>query len=124
MRTALRQVQGVINELDRNMIRKRLRDGRRVKRERGGYVGGRPPYGYRAEGGELVEDEGEQQVIRRIRDLADSGFSTRAIADVLNAEGETLKSGGRWSHVGLWAVLNPDAARKPRGIRKRPAKSR
>ncbi len=119
MKLALRQIVGVINELERNMINKRLRDGKRVKAERGGYVGGGPPFGYRAEGRELVPDEKEQALIARMRAMHEAGDSTRAIAAQLNAEGITTKRGRPWSHVGAWAVLNPDLARKPRGVRKK-----
>ncbi|MCU1372351.1 MAG: resolvase [Ilumatobacteraceae bacterium] len=51
MRTALRQIVGAIAQLDRALISKRLRDGRRVKAEQGGFVGGAPRYGFRAAGG-------------------------------------------------------------------------
>src|SRR6516165_8608416 len=47
MRTALRKIRGVIAELERAMIAKRMRDGRHLKQERGGYVGGNVPLGYR-----------------------------------------------------------------------------
>jgi len=30
----------------------------------------------------------------------------RAIADDLNSRGVPAKQGGRWSHVGVWRVVN------------------
>jgi DNA invertase Pin-like site-specific DNA recombinase len=38
MRTAMRQMMGVFSQLERGMIAARLRSGRRLKAERGGYA--------------------------------------------------------------------------------------
>jgi hypothetical protein len=46
-----------------------------------------PPFGYRAEGGRLVADEGEQSVIARVRAAKRAGVSTRDIADALRDAG-------------------------------------
>lgn len=56
MRTAFRQMLGVFAQLERGMIRARMDAGRQAKDERGGYVGGAPKMGLRAEGHELVAD--------------------------------------------------------------------
>jgi DNA invertase Pin-like site-specific DNA recombinase len=47
MRKAMRQMIGVFSELERAMITKRMRDGRKHKADAGGYAGGRPALGYR-----------------------------------------------------------------------------
>src|SRR5665213_1740678 len=65
VRTALRQMIGVFAQLERGMISARMRAGRRLKAERGGYAGGRPPFGYRAEGRELVPHPSEFPAIER-----------------------------------------------------------
>jgi DNA invertase Pin-like site-specific DNA recombinase len=109
MRTAMRQMAGVFFQLDRAMIVKRLRDGRRVKAERGGYAHGRPPYGWRAEGGRLVEDSGERAVVDRIALLRGRGRSLRAIAATLDAEGIRPREGARWHPNTLARIL----AREP-----------
>ena len=67
------------------------------KAENGGYAQGGPPYGWRAEGGELVADEGEQQVVKQMRDLQKAGSSLRGIVEVLNSAGIPARR-GRW-HV-------------------------
>ena len=51
------------------------------------------PYGYRAEGGRLVADEGEQAVIARMRAARSRGLTVRAIADQLAAEGVVSRKG-------------------------------
>jgi DNA invertase Pin-like site-specific DNA recombinase len=105
MRTALRQMVGVFAQLERSMISKRLRDGRRHKAEQGGYAYGAPGLGYRAEGGELVADDAEQAVVNRIRELHAAGQSTRQIAATLEAEGHRTKRGGSWQSMTVARVI-------------------
>jgi DNA invertase Pin-like site-specific DNA recombinase len=96
MRTAMRQMVGVFAELDRKLTRKRLEDGRREKALQGGYAGGGPPLGKRAEGKALVDDEDEAATVERIRELHETGASLREICQVLTDEGHATKRGGRW----------------------------
>jgi len=96
MRTAMRQMAGVFTELERRMISKRMADGRQHKADQGGYAGGQPPFGWRVEEGELVEDPVEQETLRRIRQLHADGLSLRQIADALTAEGRSTRRGGAW----------------------------
>lgn len=114
LRTALRQIVGAIAELDRALVIKRLRDGRRVKAEQGGYVAGAPRYGFRAEGGELVEDPAEAFVVERMMALRSSGSSLNAIATVLNCEGVPAKRGGRWTASSVSRVIDPEARERAR----------
>jgi site-specific DNA recombinase len=55
------------------MISLRLKSGRARKAQNGGYAYGGPAYGYRAENGSLVPNEGEQMTLQRIRDLHSGG---------------------------------------------------
>lgn len=96
MRTAMRQMVGVFAELDRKLTRKRLEDGRREKALQGGYAGGGPPLGKRAEGKVLVDDEDEAATVARIGELHRAGKSLREIAATLTEEGRATKRGGRW----------------------------
>jgi DNA invertase Pin-like site-specific DNA recombinase len=114
MRTAMRQLAGVFAQLDRAMIAKRLRDGRRMKAERGGYVAGAPPFGWRAEGGTLVEHPGEQMVIARMRTMRAEGASLNAIADALNSEQVPTKRTGRWSATSVSRIIDPAARDRAR----------
>src|SRR5207249_1053290 len=106
MRTALRQMVGVFAQLERGMIAARLRAGRRLKAERGGFAYGSPPYGWRAIDGELVEDADEQETIARARELRAGGRSLREIARVLDAEARSPRRAARWHSDSLAAVLN------------------
>lgn len=105
MRTAMRQMAGVFAQLDRGLISKRLRDGRKVKAEGGGYAGGRPPLGCRAEGGALVVDPDESRTVERIKGLRQQGLSLRSIASTLTDEGYTPKKSKRWHPESIKRVL-------------------
>lgn len=96
MRTAMRQMAGVFAQLERGMIAFRLRNGKRAKRARGGYIGGEVPFGKQVKDGEFADDAAELTVKAYIHALADKGLSLRAIAGTLNTEGIKPKRGDRW----------------------------
>jgi DNA invertase Pin-like site-specific DNA recombinase len=103
-RTAMRQMRGVFAELDRRLIVKRLRDGRKAKAANGGHVDGPAPYGWRVDEpgpdnphGALVPVPTEQAALARMKALAAQSTSTRQIALVLTAEGHQTRKGGAWS---------------------------
>lgn len=82
-------------EWERNIIGERTRAvlrHKRVKRQ----VYSPTPLGFRREGKQLVEDDGEQQTLDRIRALHRQGVSLNAIARTLNAEGVPTKRGATW----------------------------
>ena len=103
---ALRQMIGVFAQLERGMISARLRSGRLLKAERGGYAGfGAPPYGTRAADGELVPEPSEVRAIERACALRTAGTSLRAIAEILTAEGFTPRRTNRWHPETLRRLL-------------------
>lgn len=97
-RALIRQVLGAVSQYEKSMIALRLRSGRRRKAEKGGYAFGAPPLGMRAEGSELVPDEAEQTVIRRVLVLQADGMSVRGIATTLTAERVPTKRGNPTWH--------------------------
>ena len=103
MRTAMRKMAGVMYELDRRLVVARLRRGRRLKAERGGFAGGGVRYGFTTERKQLVPDQAERDVV--IRRLHRSGLSNRKIADQLNAEQVPAKRGGAWHPTTVARVL-------------------
>ena len=106
MKTALRQMVGVFAQLERGMIAARLRSGRLLKAERGGYAGfGAPPYGTHSVDGELVVDPSEQEAVERAVTLRSSGASLRAIAEMLTAEGYLPRRADRWHPETLRRML-------------------
>jgi DNA invertase Pin-like site-specific DNA recombinase len=106
MRTFVRHVLGAVSQLERGMIAARLRRGRRLKRERGGYAGGRPRYGYSAESGELVPNHAEQEVLAVAHELRRNGLSYRSIARELAARGHYTRKGGAWHPWQLAELLS------------------
>ena len=89
-----------VAEAERDRIRERIRDVKSDQRRRRRYLGGIVPFGWRVtEDGTLVEDVGQQSVIRRILELRRNGSSLRAISTAVAEEGITL------SHQGVKNVL-------------------
>jgi site-specific DNA recombinase len=94
-------------ELDKAMLLARMANGKKMKAKRGGYAGGKPPLGWRAEGKELVRDEVACQVVRRIFvKVARDSYTLRQLEEEMNVA-EVL--GRRWSAKGLRAVLRREA---------------
>ena len=89
-----------VAEAERDRIRERVAQVKADQRDRGRYLGGVVPFGWRVgEGGELVTVPEHQQAIDRILSLRRAGKPLRAIAEALRAEGISL------SHVGVKRVV-------------------
>ena len=86
----------MVAEIEKSHIRNRMSGGRMQKAAKGGYAGGKVPYGYRAEGGRLVIDESEAEVVREIFRYRGEGMAFRWIADKLNERYKT-RSGGQFA---------------------------
>lgn len=104
-RQLVRVVLGAIGEYERILIRGRMLAGKAAKAHRGGYVGGAPRFGCRADDRELVTDEREQAVVARMAELHAAGHSLREIASTLDSEGHKPKRGDRWHAVTVSRVL-------------------
>lgn len=111
MRTAMRQMAGVFAGLERRMIVKRMRDGRRSKAAKGEHSVGPAPYGWASTNGELVPVPAELAVLDLIRDLRDQGQKQADIANELNAAGHPARNGGTWTQPVVSRILARDAAR-------------
>lgn len=90
-------VVGYCAEKERENITLRTSHGRHIKAEKGGYSGGRPPYGYKTQAGLLVVNESEADVVRTIFRMRDNGISYNKIAIYLNDNGCVNRSGGVWT---------------------------
>lgn len=105
MRTAMRQMVGVFGQLERAMITKRLRDGRRHKASTGGYAHGAPGLGFVAVDGKLIRDSREQTIVARIIELQQQGASLRDIAIRLEEEEHRPKRSEKWHPETIRRVL-------------------
>jgi DNA invertase Pin-like site-specific DNA recombinase len=109
MRKFVRQVMGAAAELERGLIAKRLRNGRKSKAEHGGYAYGAPAYGQRAQDKALTVDSDEAAVLEQMHQWKASGVSLRQITERLNAAGIPSKHGKRWHPTTVARHLNPSA---------------
>jgi DNA invertase Pin-like site-specific DNA recombinase len=106
-RTLIRQILGAVSQYEGWLIAARLRAGREMKRARGGYAAGRPPYGYRANRGALEPLPQEQEAISVAKELRRRGMSLRQIAQRLTQEGHRPKGGGVWHPPQIARLLQP-----------------
>src|SRR5690242_1424538 len=89
-----------VAEAERDRIRERIRDVKADQRRRRRYLGGLVPFGWKVEAdGALVEVPEQQAAIRRMAELQADGWSLRAIAEIMRAEGVQI------SHVGVAGAL-------------------
>jgi site-specific DNA recombinase len=103
-------------EQERHVIAERTKGGRIAKAGKGGFAGGRAPYGYRKdlEGG-LVVVEAEAKVVRRIFRMRGPAKRPKAtlfeIAAALNAEAVPSPAGRRWHPSTVSYVLDNEKYR-------------
>ena len=102
MSQGYREMAGVFAGIERRLIVKRLRDGRKAKADRGGHATGAYPYGQ----GPLGPIEAEQAALARMFALRDGGASTYTVAATLTREGHPTKRGGRWSSASVSRILS------------------
>lgn len=93
------------NQLDRENIVQRTTMGRNAKAAQGGYAGGKPPYGYKATGGDIVIDDAEAEIVKYIFKRSEEGASSRKIAAELNEKGYGTRKGGQFIHSTVFQVL-------------------
>lgn len=80
----------VINDMYAKDISRKVRSVLQTKRQRGEYVGWKPPYGYKRDPnkhGALAVDDEVADVVRRIFNMAASGCGIAIITRTLNTEG-------------------------------------
>lgn len=94
-----------VAEQERANITRRTSGGRAIKSSKGGYSGGRPPYGYRSQNGVLTVVPHEAEIIRYIFSAKDNGVTYKEICDKLNADGEKTRSGSAWPISTVQVIL-------------------
>lgn len=109
MRKFVRQVMGAAADLERGLIAKRLRNGRKTKASQGGYAYGAPAYGQKAADKALTVDDDETAVLEQMKTWQAEGVSVRGICARLNEAGIPSKRGGAWHPTTVARLLNPDA---------------
>lgn len=105
-RNLTRQILGAIAEYERALIVMRLRSGKLAKQVRGGYVGGKVPYGYRLEDDSLIEVTDEQEAITLMATMHADGASLRSIIADLDRRNIPPKSGKAWYPTTVRAIVS------------------
>ena len=95
---------GSINEFEVEVIRERIKDVKRNKKENN-EVYGRLMYGYDNINGKLVINQTERSTIKRIKNLRSRKWSWRRISNKLNEEGILSKEGNKWYDGSLYNVM-------------------
>lgn len=94
-----------VAEMERQNITKRTSSGRAIKAARGGYSGGRPPYGYKPISGVLTVVDSEAEIVRKIFEMKKGGSTYQQIVDYLNETGATNRSGSKFSISTVQVIL-------------------
>ncbi|MEX3555204.1 MAG: recombinase family protein [Burkholderia gladioli] len=96
-------------EWERDRIRERTAEGRRAKKDKGGHIGGRAPFGYRVVGtgrDALLEKDPETfPALETIYECADAGVSLRKTSALV-----ALRHGCKISHIAVNRILADRAA--------------
>ncbi len=95
-----------VAEMERDNINKRTSGGRRVKASKGGYSGGQAPMGYKVQNGQLVINEDEAAVVRKIFEWRDGGATLMSIVEELNDEGYHTRKGNKFVISTVQSIVN------------------
>lgn len=94
------------NQMESENIQARTEMGRKAKVSEGGYAGGKPPIGYRAENGSLVIVPEEAEIVRLVFKLRSEGGTLIGITNELNRLGYRTKKGLEFRHSAIQTILN------------------
>lgn len=96
-----------VAEQERRNIAMRTTAGRKVKKARGGYIGGTIPYGYSNAHGILVPNPAESPVIKMIFEMRENQkLPLQSICDYLNDSGIKTRRGKKWERATIKNVLD------------------
>ena len=98
-------LRGAIGAFEREQILARTQAGRIAKARSGKVPGGRAPYGYRIDDGNLVIQKDEAKVVRQIYEWAAAGVSQRDIARRLNERGVKPYRAQQWGKTSVGRLL-------------------
>ncbi len=101
-------IYAAVSELELNTIKARLTMGREMKKKKYGDIGGRMPYGYIRQDGEITIKTSEVLVIRGIFKASyENKISMNQIAKILNIEKVTTpRNGKKWYASTVKSILN------------------
>lgn len=95
-----------VAEQERKNIALRTGKGRSMKAQCGGYAGGRCPYGYKIEHGQLIINEEEKPIVEYVFKRLDEKIPMLTIADELNDLGYRTRKGTRFQNTSVRSIAN------------------
>lgn len=99
-------LKGLIDEETVLTLRKRVSETLQFKKRNGIKYTRIAPFGFTFDGSQMVQNSQEQAIIGRIQRLKMEGLSTVKIAKRLDEEGTKNRSGGKFSQMLVWKILN------------------
>lgn len=106
MANIYRAILQFVAEQERKNIKLRTAAGKRVKGEKGGFLGGHPPLGYFVMNNELAIDPREATKVKAIFRLREEGYSIRGIADKCHEMGINSRQHKKFCPGTIQNVLN------------------
>ena len=95
---------GSLYEMELELIKERVRDTLKVKKENG-KVYSPTPFGFDRNGDDLVENKKEKRLLRKMLRLKENGFSYGDVSKYLTKNRHKTKSGGKWTRQNVYSVI-------------------
>ena len=95
-----------VAEQERKNIALRTGKGRSMKAQCGGYAGGRCPYGYKIEHGQLIINDEEKPIVEYVFKRLDEKIPMLTIADELNDLGYRTRKGTKFQNTSVRSIAN------------------
>jgi len=95
---------GSLYEMELELIKERVRDTLKVKKENG-KVYSPTPYGFDRVGDDLVENKKEKRLLRKMLRLKENGYSYGDVSKYLTKNRHKTKNGGKWTRQNVYSVL-------------------
>lgn len=106
-------VMAAVASWEREAIAERTREALAAKRSKGERTG-TVPYGHcvGSQGAKLLAEAGEQRVLARVHELREAGAPLVRIAEALNREGFTTRTGNAWKYQHVQQLVTPADVRR------------
>ena len=91
-------------EMELELIRDRVKDTLKVKKENG-KVYSPTPFGFDRVGDDLVENKKEKRLLRKMLRLKENGNSYGDVSKYLTKNRHKTKNGGKWTRQNVYSVL-------------------
>ena len=95
---------GSLYEMELELIKERVKDTLKVKKENG-KVYSPTPFGFNRDGDDLVENKKEKRLLRKMMRLKNGGSSYGDISNYLIKNRHKTKSNGKWTRQNVYSVM-------------------